>query len=136
MKENIVLTNYRGFSLEELKKLPVEELAQSLYEAIKEWDKLYQKSKQDSTNSHQAPSTDTAEAKARHKAEKETTPKKHGARKQGAQQGHEATSRPLLPLEDGDIIIDIKPEACANCGESLEGISAAILSPIANNTTT
>ena len=94
MKENILLTNYKTLSEEELKKLPVDELARIAHEALQNWDKLNQKVNQDSTNSNQAPSTDSLEAKARQKAEKEsaqqeaTSNKKHGARKQGAQQGH------------------------------------------------
>ena len=123
MKENILLIKYKGISQGELEKLPVQELAQALHEAIKEWDKLNQRVNQDSTNSNQAPSTDSPEAKARHKAEKETLPQKHGKRKQGAQPGHEAMQRPLLPLSEGDIIIDKKPEICAHCGESLKEIS-------------
>ena len=121
MKENILLTNYKDLSLEELKKLPVEELAQALHGAIREWDKLNQKVNQDSTNSNRAPSTDSPEAKAKRKTEKEKEAEhqKHGARKQGAQPGHKATCRPLLPLSDGDIVIDCKPEICAHCRASL-----------------
>jgi hypothetical protein len=114
MKENILLTNYKGLSQEELEKLPVKELAQALYEALKEWDKLNQKLNQDSTNSNQAPSTDSPEAKAKRKAEEKAASSKHGARKQGAQPGHKAVSRPLLPLSDGDIVIDCKPGICAH----------------------
>ena len=116
MKENILLINYKALSLEELKKLPIDELAQALHEAIKELDKLNQRLNQDSTNTSRAPSTDSPEAKAKRKAEAPTP--KHGARKQGAQLGHKAVNRPLIPLEDGDVIIDCKPEKCANCGES------------------
>ena len=121
MKENILLTNYKGLSSEELEKLPVRELAHVAHEALQNWDKLNQKINQDSTNSNQAPSTDSPEAKAKRKAEKEATPQKPGTRKQGAQQGHKAASRPLLPLGEGDIIIDSKPEVCAHCSESLSG---------------
>ena len=99
--------------------MPVDELAQALHEAIKEWDKLNQRLNQDSTNSSRAPSTDTPETKAKRKAEKKTEHQKHGTRKQGAQPGHEAVSRPLIPLGEGDIIIDCKPKICAHCGESL-----------------
>jgi len=75
---------------------------------------------QDSTNSSRTPSTDSPEAKAKHKAEEKTPKPKHGARKQGAQPRHEAVSRPLLPLSEGDIVvIDCKPEICAHCGASL-----------------
>jgi transposase len=95
-----------------------------LYEALKELDKLTQRLNQDSTNSSRSPSADSPEAKAKRKADKteeETEHKKHGTRKQGAQLGHKAVNRPLLPLGEGDIIIDCKPEICAHCGESLEG---------------
>jgi transposase len=123
MKENIAFINYRGLSQEELEKLPVGELAQALHEAIKEWDKLNQKLNQDSTNSNRAPSTDSPEAKAKHKAEEKVSPPKHGARKQGAQPGHKGVSRPLLPLEDGDVVVEYKPEICIHCGETLDGCS-------------
>ena len=119
MEGKFSFESYKGFSKEELKKLPIDDLAEALHEAIKEWDKLNQRLNQDSTNSSRAPSTDSPEAKTRRKAEKEPTPQKHGARKQGAQLGHEAVSRPLLPLGEGDIAIDCKPEICAHCGELL-----------------
>jgi hypothetical protein len=92
MKENSLFSNYRNLSQEELEKLPVKELAKVLYELLQEWDKLNQRLNQDSTNSHRSPSTDGPEAKAKHKAEGKTTHSKHGARKQGAQPGHQAVS--------------------------------------------
>jgi transposase len=123
MKENIVFMNYKGLSQEELEKLPVKELAQALREAIKEWEKLNQRVNQDSRNSNRAPSTDSPEAKAKRKAEEKAASPKHGARKQGAQPGHKAVSRPLLPLGDRDIVIECKPENCVHCGEPLAGCS-------------
>ena len=123
MKENILLTNYKDLSEEELKNLPIDELARIAREALQNWDKLNQRLTQDSTNSNRAPSTDSPEAKAKRKAEKGITSQKHGTRKQGAQQGHKAVSRPLLPLRDGDTIIDSKPETCAHCSGSLLGCS-------------
>ena len=123
MKENILLTNYKSLSHEELKKLPIDELANIAHEALQNWDKLNQRLNQDSTNSSRAPSTDSPEAKTKRKAEEKTSNTKHGARKQGAQPGHKAVSRPLIPLGDGDVIIDCKPDICAHCGESLEGCS-------------
>jgi len=126
MKENILLTNYRGLSQEELKKLPVDELARIAHEALQNWDKLNQRMNQDSTNSNRAPSTDSPEAKAKRKAEEKTSEPKHGARKQGAQPGHKAVSRPLLPLGEGDVVIDCKPGNCSHCGESLDGCSDSV----------
>ena len=73
MKENILLTNYKGLSREELEKLPTKELARIAHEALQNWDKLNQKVNQDSTNSNQAPSTDSPDAKARQKAEKKSS---------------------------------------------------------------
>jgi len=119
MEGTMLFATYKGLSREELEELPVKELAQALYEAIKEWDKLNQKLNQDSTNSSRAPSTDSPEAKAKRKAEEKAPQSKHGARKQGAQSGHKAVSRPLLPLSEGDVVIDCKPQICAGCGESL-----------------
>jgi hypothetical protein len=123
MKENILLTNYKDLSKEKLKELPVDELAEVAHEALQNWDKLNQKINQDSTNSSLAPSTDSPEAKAKQKTEKETEHRKHGTRKQGAQHGHKAVTRPVLPLEEGDIVIDCKPEICGHCGEPLDGHS-------------
>jgi transposase len=118
-KYSAILTNYKGLSKKELKKLPVDELAEIAHEALQNWDKLDQRLNQDSTNSSRAPSTDSPEAKAKRKVE--TSPLKHGTRKQGAQAGHKATTRPLVPLGENDEVIDCKPKICAHCGESLEG---------------
>jgi len=85
MKREISFANYKDLPPEELEKLPVQELARALHEAIKEWDKLNQRLNQDSTNSNQAPSTDSPEAKAKRKAEEKASNPKHGTRKQGAQ---------------------------------------------------
>ena len=121
MEGKILFANYKNLSQEELEKLPIKELARIAHDAIKEWDRLNQRVNQDSTNSSRAPSTDSLEAKAKRKAEEKTPSSKHGARKQGAQPGHKAVSRPLLQLGEGDIVVDCKPEICANCGETLEG---------------
>ena len=119
MKKEFSFAIYKGLSQEELEKLPVKELAHIAHEAIKEWDKLNQRLDQDSTNSSRAPSTDSPEAKAKRKAEEKTSTPKHGARKQGAQPGHKAVERPLIPLGDGDVVVDCKPEKCDHCGASL-----------------
>ena len=120
MKGNILLTDYKGLSPEELEKLPVKELARIAHEALQNWDKLNQRLNQNSTNSSRAPSTDNPEAKAKRKAEEKASNPKHGARKQGSQPGHKAVIRPLLPLCEGDAVVDCKPQACAHCGESIE----------------
>ena len=59
MKDNIVLTNYKDLSQEELENLPIDELARIKHEALLNWDKLNQRSVQDSTNSSRTPSSDS-----------------------------------------------------------------------------
>ena len=81
MKENMLLTNYKDLSPEELEKLPVQELARVAHEALQNWDKLNQKVNQDSTNSNRAPSTDSPETKAKRKTEEKASNHKHGKRK-------------------------------------------------------
>ena len=119
MEGKISLANYKNLTQEELEKLPVKELARIAHEALQNWDKLNQRLNQDSTNSNRAPSTDSPEAKSKRKAKEKSSSSKHGARKQGAQPGHKAVSRPHLPLGDGDAVIDCKPEKCNHCGVSL-----------------
>jgi transposase len=121
MKENMLLTDYKDLSEEDLKKLPVDELAHMAHDALKKYFELYQRLNQDSTNSSRAPSTDSPEAKAKRKAEQKSEHPKHGTRKQGAQPGHKAVETPLVELGENDIVIDCKPDVCAHCGASLEG---------------
>jgi transposase len=118
-KYSAILINYKDLSKKELKELPVDELAEMAHEALQNWDKLNQRLNQDSTNSSRAPSTDSPETKAKRKTET-SPPPKHGTRKQGAQAGHKAVTRPLVPLCGNNVIIDCKPEICAHCGEPLE----------------
>ena len=118
MKTNILLSGYKGLTKEELKKLPLDELANVAHDALHNLDKLYQQHLQDSTNSNKSPSSDSPESKAQQKAEKKEHAK-HGTRKQGAQRGHKAVARPLLELGEKDTVIDCKPEVCSHCGESL-----------------
>ena len=120
-KENPLFASYQDLSQDELKQLPVDELARVLYELLQEWKKLNQRINQDSTNSSRAPSTDSPEAKAKRKAEEEATHSKHGARKQGAQPGHRPVELPFIPVEKVETIEDYKPDHCAHCGQSLEG---------------
>ena len=119
MRSNMTLTSYKGLTEEELRNLPPEKLAKVAYDALQEYFKLQDRLNQDSTNSSLAPSTDSPEAKAKHKAEQKQH-SKHGTRKQGAQPGHKAVVRPLLDLKEHDTVVDCKPEVCTHCGESLK----------------
>jgi hypothetical protein len=120
MKESMLFTGYKSLSKEELKKLPLDELAGVAYDALKKYFEFQRKLNQDSTNSSRAPSSDSPEAKAQQKAEQESPHPKHGARKQGAQPGHKAVKTPLVELGENDIIVDCKPDVCVHCGASLE----------------
>jgi hypothetical protein len=122
MEGKILFANYQNFSLDDLKKLPAEELAIAFYDLLQAWGKLNQKANQDSTNSHRSPSTDSPEAKAKRKAEDKAAPTKHGTRKQGAQPGHQAVVQPFVPIEEVETIKDYKPDHCEHCGHSLEGV--------------
>ncbi|GHV39175.1 hypothetical protein FACS1894187_18840 [Synergistales bacterium] len=121
MEENILLTNYKNLTQEELEKLPAKDLSHIAHEALQNWDKLNQRLNQDSTNSSRSPSSDNPEAKAKRKAEQKESQSKHGTRKQGAQPGHKAVVIPLVELGPNDVAIDAKPEFCKRCGESLLG---------------
>ncbi len=67
-----------------------------------------------SRNSSKPPSTDPPNVAARPK-------KKPSGRKPGGQPGHKGTTRSLLPPEEVDRIVELKPPACRNCGADLRG---------------
>jgi Zn finger protein HypA/HybF involved in hydrogenase expression len=121
----MAFADYRGLSKEDLRKLPPDELVGALYDVVKECEKLYRQLNQDSTNSSKAPSADSPKAKAKRKTEQESSQSgtQQKKQKQGAQPGHKAVSRPLVPLEEVERILDYKPDICEHCGQSLEGFS-------------
>jgi len=67
-----------------------------------------------SRNSSKPPSSDPPNVAARPK-------RKPSGRKRGGQPGHKGTTRSLLPPEEVDRIIEIKPEKCGRCGRALTG---------------
>jgi hypothetical protein len=67
-----------------------------------------------SRNSSKPPSSDPPNVAARPK-------RKPSGRRRGGQPGHKGTTRPLLPPEQVDSIIDLKPEKCDRCGRALAG---------------
>jgi transposase len=81
---------------------------EELAELRKRVEELEERLRTDSHNSSKPPSSDPPQS---------TRPKRpSGARKQGAQPGHEGKSRPLLPAEEVDEVVDCPPpEQCA-CG--------------------
>jgi transposase len=66
---------------------------------------------QNSRNSHRPPSTDPPSA--------EKPKRDPSARKPGGQPGHPGSTRPLVPPERIDKMVDVFPERCGQCGEAL-----------------
>ena len=67
-----------------------------------------------SRNSSKPPSSDPPNVAARPK-------RKPSGRKPGGQPGHKGTTRSLIPPEEVDRIIELKPEKCDRCGKALTG---------------
>jgi transposase len=66
-------------------------------------------------NSSLPPSTEHPHAKPA--SEK----KRHGGRKRGGQPGHPKHERALIPAEQCQAVVTVKPESCRRCGEPLAG---------------
>ena len=112
---------YKNLSKEELKKLPLDKLAEIAHEALQNWDRLNQRLNQDSTNSGRAPSTDSPETRAKRKAEQESKTVRHGARKQGAQVGHKGIRSDGVDacgIIDGSIFVRNERFALRYCGKN------------------
>ena len=75
---------------------------------------LEERVQQTSRTSSRPPSSDPPSAPRRR-----TQPP--SGRPTGGQVGHEGHGRPLLPPEQVDQIVEVKPEACAQCGAPLAG---------------
>jgi transposase len=69
---------------------------------------------QNSANSSKPPSSDPPSYKPGPKRE----PK---GRKRGGQPGHQGSTRRLLPAEEVDRLVELKPASCAGCGRKLRG---------------
>ncbi len=71
--------------------------------------------KQNSQNSSKPPSSDPPWAPPR-------DPNAPSGRKRGGQSGHQGRRRPLLPPDQVDHLVVIKPERCDGCGRRLRGM--------------
>ena len=69
---------------------------------------------QNSSNSSKPPSSDPPSYKSKPRPE----PK---GRKRGGQPGHQGNTRRLLPAEEVDHLINLRPAACSGCGRKLRG---------------
>ena len=65
-----------------------------------------------SINSSQPPSADGPEV---------VRPKRRGKRRRGGRREHTGRSRPLLPIEQIDAVVDCKPDCCCGCQNPLSG---------------
>src|SRR5438445_4267689 len=75
---------------------------------------LEERLQQTSRTSSRPPSTDPPSAPPRRK-------RAPSGRAAGGQRGHAGHGRPLLPVEQVDHLVEVKPEACAQCGTPLAG---------------
>ncbi len=78
-------------------------------------ERLEARLRQDSSNSHRPPSSDSPRSKP-----KDKRPKGQG-KKRGGQPGHAKRDRDLLPPDQVDETQCCKPDVCEECGESLCG---------------
>ena len=72
---------------------------------------------QNSSNSSRPPSSDPPTYKRQ-------PPREATGRKRGGQPGHQGHARQLVPAEEVDHIIDLKPATCTRCGQRLRGSDA------------
>ncbi|MBF0176725.1 MAG: transposase [Magnetococcales bacterium] len=75
---------------------------------------LEEQVRKNSRNSSKPPSSDPPSSGQRSK-------KPATGRKRGGQPGHKGTKRELLPPEQVNAVVDIKPESCGKCGQTLAG---------------
>jgi transposase len=93
-------------------------LQQRVGQLEKQLQALQERVGKNSTNSSQPPSSDGPHVKR-------APPKKRSGRPRGAQRGHARRERPLIPSEQCQAVIGVKPAACSHCGEKLSGGDAA-----------
>jgi transposase len=74
---------------------------------------LTERLEQSSQNSSRPPSTDPPSV--------ERSPKSSSGRRPGAQPGHAAQARGLVPVEQVDVVVPVKPPQCRGCGARLRG---------------
>jgi transposase len=92
---------------------------QSLAAAVQQLEatvqQLREQLQQDSRTSSRPPSSDPSQALSRR-------PRRvPSGRRPGAQPGHEGHTRALMPVEQVDVVIPLKPERCARCQHPLYG---------------
>jgi transposase len=76
---------------------------------------LTERLQQDSRTSSRPPSSDPPQATAKRPRHEP------GGRRPGGQPGHEGQARALVPVDQGDVVIPVKPEGCPRCQHPLHG---------------
>src|SRR5262245_61466536 len=76
---------------------------------------LLERLQQDSRNSSRPPSSDAPQARP-HRPRRVPS-----GRQRGGQPGHQGQSRALVPIEEVDTVIPVKPHQCAHCQHPLQG---------------
>src|SRR5688500_12008690 len=74
---------------------------------------LMERLQQDSRTSSRPPSSDPPE--------RQRPRRQPSGRRRGGQPGHPGQTRMLLPVEDVDVVLPLKPEQCARCQQPLTG---------------
>ena len=92
----------------------VQHYEQRLQALQQQVDQLNQRLNRNSTNSSRPPSSDPPHVKRR-------PPIPPAGRKRGGQPGHARQQRPLVPSEQVQRAIPVKPTACRKCGHALDG---------------
>ncbi len=92
----------------------VQEQVQRIAQLEERLAALEERVKQTSRTSSRPPSSDPPSAPPRRT-------RRLSGRSVGGQVGHEGHGRPLLPVEEVDHIVEVKPPVCAQCGTALLG---------------
>jgi transposase len=77
--------------------------------------RLLERFQQDSRNSSRPPSSDAPQAL------KQRPRRVPSGRKRGGQPGHQGQSRALVPIEEVDTVVPVKPRQCCRCQHPLQG---------------
>ena len=91
----------------------IADLEAKLVAALQEIVELKARLAETSANSHRPPSSDPPWKKPPKK------PRERSGRKRGAQLGHVGAARELVPPEQADLVVPLRPKTCRGCGESL-----------------
>lgn len=70
---------------------------------------------------NKSPRNSSLPPSSQHPHAKPVRQRKKNRRKPGGQPGHPKHERPLIPPEQCQAVVPIKPEACRRCGQSLDG---------------